>query len=403
MTTQIGLYFPYFYFPSDEWVKLSALYWDKIYRLVPHGYQTTRDTEDVIELSRGDARVLDIVHPEDNYQELEKIKNEFIQLIEDHTDELVRHYGIENYEHWNVNPEAARAYSDGGEKFGYLHSYKLEHELAGLMIKRGLATREVSVVGRNNHWVAMHPHLANVYMAALAETISRHDPFSANPLANDPMNYFAVGGFTFERLAQVLLEDAKISSQRKISRTEIESRLALIAVKGVMPKNIKKVPVDKILALREANAGKLGKFQELVASVVAELPNLGNADAGPFVNDYLETEYKKKIKPQLDELEDSIFSLELETVPAIVNIQIKLPPVLAGVATGGLAVIDPHLGASAAIGFALLKVFNEKRKAVEKSVKNSDVAYLLHVKEDLAPINTLEWVSGYARKVLFGI
>src|ERR1041384_4768999 len=89
MTTQIGLYFPYFHFPGDDWVKLSALYWDKIYRLVPYDYQTTHDTPDIIELSRGPSRVLDIIHPEDNFEELEKIRNAFIKLIESHTDELV--------------------------------------------------------------------------------------------------------------------------------------------------------------------------------------------------------------------------------------------------------------------------------------------------------------------------
>jgi hypothetical protein len=190
---------------------------------------------------------------------------------------------------------------------------------------------------------------------------------------------------------------------KKISKDEIESRLAIITVKGIMPKNIEDVSIEKILALREAQTGKLGQFQDLVESVVAELPNLESADAGPFVNDYLEAEYKKKIKPKLDELEDRIFSLEMETIPAIFNMEIKLPPVLAGVVTGSLASIDPFLGTSAAIAFALLRVFSEKRKDVEKSVRNSDVAYLLHVKEDLAPINSLESLSGRARKLMFGV
>ena len=45
MSAQIGLFFPYFHFPSDEWVKVAALYWDKMYRIVPYGYGTLRDTK----------------------------------------------------------------------------------------------------------------------------------------------------------------------------------------------------------------------------------------------------------------------------------------------------------------------------------------------------------------------
>lgn len=33
------LYFPSIEFKSDEWIKSSLLYWDKIYRIVPQGYK----------------------------------------------------------------------------------------------------------------------------------------------------------------------------------------------------------------------------------------------------------------------------------------------------------------------------------------------------------------------------
>jgi hypothetical protein len=119
---------------------------------------------------------------------------------------------------------------------------------------------------------------------------------------------------------------------------------------------------------------------------------------------YVETEYKKKIKPKIDKLEDTIYSLGLETIPAMFNLEIKIPPLLAGIgAASGLAVLNPMLGATSAVAFALLKIFSDRRVAIERAIEASDVAYLLRVKEDLAPMNTLEWLESRARKVMFGV
>jgi len=402
MNAHIGLYFPHFHFPDDEWIKVSALYWDKMYRIVPYSYDKLHDSPAVQELSKGESPFVNILRPEKYFDDLEKIKVDFLSLIEQHTKELVKYYAVENRDAWPNDPYTVKNSPDGNPKLAYLHSDKVENELREVLLKTGLGTPRTDS-GPDYMWIGMHPRLVNVYMAALAETLARHEPFNANPVTNDPINYFAVGGFTFERLAQVLLEDANIIPG-KISKDEIESRLAVLAIKGTMPKNIQDVPIEKILALRETQAGEFGQFQALIESVVAELPNVTEAEAGPFINDYLEAEYKKKIRPKLATLEHTMNSLGLETIPTIFNLEIKIPPLLAGLGTaGGLAVISPVLGATAAVAFALLKVFSDGRNALEKSVENSDVAYLLHVKEDLAPKDSLEWLSSRARKVMFGV
>lgn len=45
------LYFPSIEFQSDEWVKSSLLFWDKIYRIVPPDY-APNDSETVLEATR---------------------------------------------------------------------------------------------------------------------------------------------------------------------------------------------------------------------------------------------------------------------------------------------------------------------------------------------------------------
>jgi len=38
MTNYIGLYYPFIHFKDEQWLKLSALYWDKMARIVPKDY-----------------------------------------------------------------------------------------------------------------------------------------------------------------------------------------------------------------------------------------------------------------------------------------------------------------------------------------------------------------------------
>ena len=398
MTTHIGLYFPYFHFPNDEWLKVSSLYWDKVYRIVPKNYRTDRDTKVVTELEQ--HSFIRSVNPEEYEGDLNFIKTQFLKLIVDHEKELVKCYGIENRDQWHdveiVNPNAPPSLD---RRFEHIFDKKLDHELIGMLEKTGLAMREDE--SRYSGWIGMHPRLANVYMAALAELLANRT--QTNPLTNEAINYFAVGGFTFERLAQVLLPDAKVIPTT-LAQEELEAYLANIAIQTVMPKNIYDVSVENIIAIREKYSGQFGVFQDFIHRIVVELPNLKAVEGQQFVNDHLEAEFTKNIKPKLDELDDAINSLGIETVPTILNMEVNVPTVLAGggVLAGAFAV-NPILGATAAVAMGIVKIIGDKRKALKNEISKSDVAYLMNIRDDLTPVGSLEWLNIQARKTLFGI
>lgn len=35
---RIGLYYPYIHFRDEKWMKIAALYWPRMARVVPHGF-----------------------------------------------------------------------------------------------------------------------------------------------------------------------------------------------------------------------------------------------------------------------------------------------------------------------------------------------------------------------------
>ncbi len=73
MSSRIGLYFPYLQFPSDKWVKVSALYWDKMYRISPRGHPF--DSEVVNKFHH--LNYIDTIQPIDDHAALWVLDKEF--------------------------------------------------------------------------------------------------------------------------------------------------------------------------------------------------------------------------------------------------------------------------------------------------------------------------------------
>jgi hypothetical protein len=398
MSKHIGIYFPYFHFPSDEWVKLAALYWDGMLRIVPEGYVTQRDSEAVKALANKRAF---IINAPPKHEDLDLVEKEFLKLVAAHDKELVRLYAVNKRSEWQNNHYTVKYAPSGADpKLAYIYSRKIEKELNAKLTKYDLGTRR-SDVGKDFPWVGMHPKLANVYMAALAEIMAERR--QAQPVAHDTENCFAVAGFTFERLAQVLLEDATITPKRP-TKQEIESIVATIAVRAVMPKDIKSIPVEKILGIREKHLGELDRFQTFVQNVVNQLPELENVEVREFLHDCLEWEYKKQIKPQLDSLEETMKLNGIETVTNVLNLEIKTPLVLTSLGGLGAGIAaNPVLGGTAAVALALLPIIGDRRKVYKDALNRSDVALLLHIQEDLAPVASLKWIASRVRKFIYGV
>ena len=410
MTTHIGIYFPSLHLPPDRWLKVTALYWDKIYRIIPRSLRISKDKDSRTARELEGHGFIGSVHPEDFPEDLYALKIEFVKLILAHEDELVKHYGVENRSpwlgddlsllEWAALKESIRLKENIRPRLQPVHFDKLDYELQRMLAYRGLASIG-DESGPNSGWLGMHHKLSDVYMAALAEVISVRA--QASPLTDKAINYFAMGGFTFERLAQVLLKDARIATGT-LAEEELEAGLASIATTAVMPRNISAVPVKKIIALRERYAGQLASFQKLVEQTISELPSLKLVEGQQFVHDHLEVQYKKTIKPKLDELDDSMKSIGIDTIPTIINMDINVPSMLlAGGLLAGAASGHPILGATAAVALGLSKVIADKRKAIRDKINQSDVAYLMNLRDDLTPAGSLQRLNRQSRKLILGV
>src|SRR5437763_2190619 len=87
---KLGLYYPFIQFRNDSWLKLAALYWDRIGRIVPPGYRL-QDSETVLQLQGELGFVTNLVPP---LGAMDSVAREFLELIEDRGAELSDLYSV---------------------------------------------------------------------------------------------------------------------------------------------------------------------------------------------------------------------------------------------------------------------------------------------------------------------
>lgn len=392
MASYIGLYYPFIHFKDEAWLKLTALYWDKIARIVPEGYQT-HDSDTVKQL----AEELDFIR---NYAPAEKeiaaVGEEFLKLLLQHELALRTLYNVAQRGQWPDDPVTlARAPQGRDPKLAYVFYGKMSDKLQNALVETGLALpRRFG----DPWWVGMHPKLANIYITALAEEMAYRRRL--HPLTDEMLDHLTVVGWTTERLAQALL-DVPILHSPMPTENEIEARLMMVSLQLVIPKGIADVPIEKIIKLRQKYTTELTHLQEHLHTFASTQEQLKGIDDPQALLDHLKNEYTKKIQPALEDLKKQLQWLEIDTITGAMNMSIKAPEAMVGIAALIGMALNPLITAAGAIALAVLKIVGDKHKKNERALQSSPTTYLLRLEKELKPKELLSWVPGNAVKFGF--
>lgn len=385
-----ALYYPFIHFKDDHWLKLSALYWDQMARIVPSGYQP-QDSETVQAL--GDF--VETLRPEWVRPEFGATFTEFAQ---EQGGQLRDRYSINLRDQWSNVPVSQRPPTAGGlsgsdPRLSYVFYEKMTPELREIMVMSDIALPDPG----DPRWIGMHPKMAQVYMTALADELAGERGLCL--LTDETIDHLAVGGCTVERLAQALLNDVELVQAEPKSR-EVESVAAYVAFQTVLPKDLERVPVDRILEFRKKYPGERGAFQQYVAEFVKAREWLEDIQDPATLERRLESEYEKELKPKLDELREKLRSVNIDTVSGSLVMQIGVPSLVAqGAAVLGI-VANPFFAIAAGAALAFLPVLRDRRKALHE-LKSSPIACLLRIEEDLQPREITDWIRQGAEKFRF--
>lgn len=391
MKTYSALYYPFIHFKDDRWVRLAALYWDKLGRIVPHGY-VTEDSDTV----RAFGDFIEILRPEWVRPEFGET---FAEFVDAYGHELRERYSTDMRGQWEAVPPERQPPLAGGPsgtdpRLGYVFYEKMSEHVRRALIESRIAMPDE----HDPHWIGMHPKLALVYMTALADQLAGER--GLYPLTDETVDHLAVSGCTIERLAQALLGDISLVDSRPNAR-EVETIAAFVALETVLPRDIGNVPVDRLLAFREKYPAERGAFQTLIADFVRPREWLGEVKDAQALSRRLQAEYEKEFKPKLIELRDKLRQAGIDAVWGCLNVKTLLPSFVGGAAATLGLTLNPVAAATAGLAWGLIPVLRDKRKLMKDALRSSPVSYLMRVEQDLRPQTLKTWVWESARRFCF--
>lgn len=388
MESYQALYYPYIHFKKDAWVKLSALYWDKLKRIAPYGFPT-KDSETVLAL----GNFIESVGPE---MAGERLSDTFSAFFADYGDQLREKYSLEHIDEWPAVAEHPGA-GDPPAADLRLHHVRIEKMHAKLydgMIENKIGKKV------DGQWIGMHPRVASVYMHALAEHLAEKN--GLRPLTDETLDHIAASNLSVERLANALLGDVSLVD-KKATNTEMEIILASVAFKTLVPVNLENLSVDKILKFREQYPDERQRFQEAVSKVLADRSWLSSISDPVVLEGRLRDEIDREWAKKLRDFKEKLSGAGIDTIFSTANLTTSLPPLMASAVTGFGLPLNAIALAGASVALAAIPMLRTKRDATKKELGDSPVAYLYRMEQDLQPIELRNWCMNALRRFTLGV
>jgi Family of unknown function (DUF6236) len=405
---EIGLYHPRVHFPSDTWIKTAALYWTKMGRIVPSGY-VPRDSETVRALRDELGFVVDIA-PRWAMRDAPVLGacHEFQKFVQHNHVELRDNYPPDDSAHsWATHDEFPSGFEPWDDERGEplvaeVADAKLAWGIRDLLVEHGLASAKPRRSVLDTSWLLMHPHLARVYMSALAEDLAQ-----ANRLrpATDDHSVFAVGtGWTEDRMHNLLLTpgESPIPSREQEYhdfRIREPDLIGMIAIQAVIPRDIEQLPVRKIIKIRNDFAHQFVAFRDTVDAIAKEVnENLDGVHDVHIARTYLEQEVQERLLAPMKELRDKLHRLKIDTATTTLTFKYQVPA-LASLLAGGVLAHEPLLAGGAAAAVGLLGLVKSARRQAAADRADSPVSYLMLVQDQLDARSALQRTAQQIRKI----
>ncbi|MGW1769232.1 DUF6236 family protein [Streptomyces sp. NPDC002073] len=374
MALQTGLYYPYVHLRDESWVKAAALYWRDLARVVPAGFPV-RDRAVVKELNRDSRFLIDT----DPRPAVEAVAPAFVAAVRDNAEALRTQFAVSGR---RLTQSSPRLGSTTGNLTG-LYPEEVPEELEAALEEAGLGTRDWRRM--RGAWVAVDPALAWAYKCAVTQELARRTAYA--PVTDQLDAYTATGDWTAERIADTLLGRAAPA----VGREAAQARLALMAVRCVLPADLRHVPADKIVRLRTQYADEFAVFAAAVEAAAADVVGATQevTDRTAFEL-HLQNTFEVHLAQPLESLRKAMNGLKLNTVFTTLTIkpEVSVPGAGLGWLLGGTTT-----AVGTGIAFAALAARQSAARERDTLVASSPAGYLLRVEKELKPATVLKRAS----------
>lgn len=247
------LYFPSIEFQSDNWVKSSLLYWDKIYRIVPENYEPN-DSELILE-AQEKGLIRNIVLDE---KETKTTGDKFLEFIE-------------KLEYLPAGLETEP------DEYSYVHEEKIDSRLYPLLEKVGNIHNE-------NGWLSFPKELARGYMFYLATAVAENrGGFSM--ATDNPDNWVMSSFFT---------ENANFNEYTY--DIDADGYYSSLILDSFIPADLSNVSMDSIVKFLDDEKEQKERFRSKMSNFASSLSKCQNQETvSELIEDHLlEIENAKK-------------------------------------------------------------------------------------------------------------
>jgi hypothetical protein len=385
-----GLYFPYVHVRDDEWLKVAALYWPSVRRLVPSGY-SKHDSPT--------ARIFvdaELLLDEDPGPLLDSVGWDLTAVLSQNVERLRQDYSIKRA----IATYSGQSWAEGATgsdmpALGWIHATKFPPNVVNLLSESGLAQHGRTATpsgdpGEPEDWIGLHPALAGAYMTALAGRLSTGGAFQ--PLTDQADLKVATPSSDVRAALSLLLGARRPEADQGSAGVET---YILLALQQARPKNLENIPAEKIVQIRKDLDGELNSFRIYVSSMRHELSELATIPNERRRLESFANHVQQTIEKPLRELEKGLRLHKMETTRSLLLTSSFAPPAAIGAALGAAPpAAATAAGVAAAIGGAWWQVSSIRAKAKT----DSPVGYLLDVRDHLTP----KTLASRARKILTG-
>lgn len=393
------MYYPYVHVRDERWLKVAALYWPKIVRIVPGDYHP-RDS-DTARVLIDELGFIDSQPPGPSVQ---AVATRFLELLENYLDiqfGIAWRYSDSSISDgpWQIRgrrnsdfvPEPAR-----GRPLAAVRASQIDPRLAARLVRHKFAIQASrdddpwhllamvgSVTPRYDHrdglWLVMDERLASVYTSVLAEDFATANRLQ--PTTDQLGAYTVANNWTSDRIAAALLDEP--GPRAAATSGELAETLGFLALNLVVPDRLDDIPVGKIVEIRKRYGQEFLAFGQAVDQTAADLAELVGIRDQPMLDSYLKDEVANRFAQPMDDLRRQLQGLKVDAATMAINVKTVLPAG-AGLVAGALLAGHPLIAGTSAAALGLMTMRRGARQQRDATLQSAPAAsFLLHTQERL--------------------
>lgn len=395
-----GLYYPFFHVRDDRWLKIAALYWPKIVRLVPDRYEPRNVSPRTVPVRAAEALTDTFLVRRPPGLSVVTVAPRFLDLVDTYASDL------------------RAVLRPGDMTTTALHVGQLNRDLLDALVDTGLAmwpgspdardsqwreqwanwinrasnfsqARESDLAAHLRHWsrdwVVMPERLVAVYTSVLAEDYALANKLQ--PTTDQDDAYAVANDWTADRITAALLNSRPPTTV--LTLDDLAETLGFLALELVVPADLANTPIEKIIEIRERYGAEFFAFGQEIDRAAAELADLIHIRDQGVLDQYLHDMVEARFAQPIKALRTKMKRLTGDATTLAINVKTQLP--LATAAGGALVTGHPMIAGSATVAVGLVAVRQSiRQQRVAAHSADPAASFLLHTEAQLRPKTLLE-------------